>query len=397
MITKYSSEHICLVCESTDIVVFAEISQVPVHCNILWKTREEASQAPKGDIELGFCGGCGHIFNMSFDPDRVNYNEAYENSLHFSPRFQEYAEALATRLIDRHHLRGKDIVEIGCGDGTFLSMLCEFGGNCGVGFDPGCDGRKGTSKKHNNMTFISDVYSERYADHMGDLVCCRHVLEHIPDPREFLVQLNRRIRSERDTVVYFEVPNVMYTLQDAGIWDIIYEHCSYFSIPSFTRLFLETAFVPIDVSVAFGNQYLCLEASKKQGKKNGGWDFGDEIREIVKIVHSFAKQYEDKLDLWSSNLYRMMEDGKRMVLWGAGSKGVTFLNTLPRGAAIHHVVDINPRKHGMYVPGTGQQIVSPEQLAHIRPDVILVMNPLYTDEIGQQIARMKLDPEIMVA
>ena len=46
-------------------------------------------------------------------------------------------------------------------------------------------------------------------------------------------------------------------------------------------------------------------------------------------------------------------------------------------------MDINPRKQGMYVAGTGQQIVPPEFLKYYQPDVVIVMNPIYESEIRQ--------------
>ena len=52
-----------------------------------------------------------------------------------------------------------------------------------------------------------------------------------------------------------------------------------------------------------------------------------------------------------------------------------FLNTVTDGAEIEFVVDLTPRKQGMYVPGTGQLVVSPEQIREFRPDVVLCPHP----------------------
>ena len=66
----------------------------------------------------------------------MEYTQSYENSLHFSPGFQKFAADLADRLITRYNLRGKDVIDIGCGKGDFLKLICARGGNRGVGFDP---------------------------------------------------------------------------------------------------------------------------------------------------------------------------------------------------------------------------------------------------------------------
>lgn len=74
------------------------------------------------------------------------------------------------------------------------------------------------------------------------------------------------------------------------------------------------------------------------------------------------------------------------MVWGAGSKAVTFLNILKTQGLVEYVVDINPRKTSLFVPGTGQQIVQPEFLQQYKPDVIMIMNPIYRQEIAQDLA-----------
>ncbi|RMH01015.1 MAG: methyltransferase, partial [Chloroflexi bacterium] len=118
---------VCPVCGRGMLQVFARLEGVPVFCNVLWSSPEAARTAPRGDITLGFCGVCGHVANTSFEVERMAYTAVYENSLHFSPRFQQYAVELAERLISRYGLRGKQIVEIGAGQGDFLRLLCELG------------------------------------------------------------------------------------------------------------------------------------------------------------------------------------------------------------------------------------------------------------------------------
>ena len=84
-----------------------------------------------------------------------------------------------------------------------------------------------------------------------------------------------------------------------------------------------------------------------------------------------------------------------MALWGAGSKGVTFLNIADPAKAIGTVVDINPRKQNQHVALTGQKVVAPEALRGIKPDVIFVMNALYTKEIAATLERIGVKAELV--
>ena len=85
-----------------------------------------------------------------------------------------------------------------------------------------------------------------------------------------------------------------------------------------------------------------------------------------------------------------------VAVWGAGSKGVTFAN-LVGGDSIGCAVDVNPRKHGRFVPGTGHRVISPAELAERQPAAIVVMNPLYTSEITASARARGVAAEVLVA
>ncbi len=391
-----SQQSICPVCSATGIAVFVEILQMPAHCNLLWQTREQAIQAPRGDIRLGFCRDCGHIYNLAFKPELMRYNQAYENSLHFSPHFQSYAKSLAAQLIDRYDLHGKDIIEIGCGKGDFLRLLCELGGNRGMGFDPGyAPDQNGGMTTTEGITFIQDFYSEQYAQYNADFICCRHVLEHIQFPRDFLNGVRHSIGNRLSTIVFFEVPNVLFTLRDLGIWDLIYEHCSYFSSSSLSCLFTSCGFEVCDLNETYEGQFLCIEALPGEGSENHRQNSGNSFGKLASDVAIFGDKYRCKVEAWQDQLERMSRMGQRVVVWGGGSKGVTFFNTLKTHDQIEYVVDINPRKQGRYIAGTGQQIVAPEFLCNYQPDIIIVMNPIYQTEIKQIMGKLGTSADIV--
>lgn len=381
------------VCPESEVLPLIEMKQVPVHCNVLWPTREAALSAPRGDIRLGYFPSCGHTYNLDFDPSVMEYTQEYENSLHFSPRFQEYATALADGLIEKYDLHDKDIVEIGAGKGDFLIMLCAKTGNRGWGYDPSYVPEPGYTAP--NVTFVQDFYSEKYTHQRADLIVCRHVLEHIEDPDAFISQVRRAVGDQK-SVVFFEVPNSLWTLRQGGIWDIIYEHCSYFSPYSLAFLFRKHGFRVLAVNEVFGGQFLTIEAVPDDGE-SAARDYSDDLATLTSDAVAFATGYRAKREEWREVLGSMAAAGKRGVIWGAGSKGVTFLNALNTGEEILAVVDINPRKQGKYVAGTGQLIISPTELTALKPDFVIIMNGNYRDEIGRMLSEAGIETEILVA
>jgi len=248
----------CPACGSSSYATFADLPQMPVHVGVLWESAEAARASKRGDITLAYCAHCGFVGNRSFDASRVDYGLRYDNALHFSPTFRSYEHETAKRLIERYEIRAKRIAEIGCGSGHFLSLICEMGENTGIGFDPSYE--PGVTRLPDGVRILREFYSEEHAEHSADLVCCRHVLEHIPEPRAFLDMLRRSIEAEPNAIVYFEVPNAYLILRDLSVWDVIYEHCNYFSRTTLEALFRSSGFEILDSQEPYQAQFLSLEA-----------------------------------------------------------------------------------------------------------------------------------------
>jgi hypothetical protein len=389
----------CPVCGSAPTVDILSINSVPIFCNVQWPTKEEARCAPTGSIVLAMCRNCGHFFNRAFESDRITYSPNYENSLHFSPHFQAYAETLARDLVERFSLRNKTIVEIGSGRGDFLTLLCELGGNRGVGYDPGYFGADSTSRISSAVLFVNESYTTTTKPMPADLICARHTLEHIPDPLAFLRSLRQQTGADNpNTWLYFEVPNMLYTLRDGGVWDLIYEHCSYFSSLSLMRLFERSGFQVTRLAEAYDYQFLQIEALPAiDSVSMSRCEAPVALNDVVRLGNALSALFEQRVATMRGLLDKLSLERKRVAIWGAGSKGVTFLNIL--GATDHVVaaIDVNPRKQGKFVAGTGQEIVAPEKLSGLGIDAIIMMNRIYYGEIRSILGRLGVPAQLYAA
>jgi hypothetical protein len=390
-----SDKHLCLSCGSTDVSVFYEVQNVPVNSCILLSTEREALDFPRGDIVLGFCKLCGFISNLAFDPLKVIYSSAYEDQQSFSPTFNKFAQDLAKRLIEKYQLHNKTIIEIGCGKGDFLALLCELGTNSGVGIDPAHIKGRVLSKASDRLEFIADYYSQSYGNYQADFVCCRHTLEHISNVFEFVSEIRKSIGNRLDTAVFFEIPDVTRVLREQAFWDIYYEHCSYFSVGSIARLFRHCSFEVTDLGKDFDDQYLILEARPTLQLSNKKNVFEENVTKMASDVQYFATHCREKMAQWRDRIKRSNDSGKRVIVWGSGSKCVAFLTTLGIKDEVACIVDINPFRHGKFMPGTGKEIMSPQFLKECKPDLTIVMNPVYCQEIKQMIRGMNINTEVM--
>jgi len=375
----------CPVCDG-ELRRFLGPLEAPVFCNVLHASAAEARDAPRGTIELAICGRCAMVVNTAFDPGLAAYGGDYENALHFSAVFREYAERIAARLVERHRVRAGRVVEVGCGDGYFLELLCSLGGNAGLGYDPSVPAQSRRTDGGGELRIVPEYYGPLSASGEADLVCARHVLEHIAEPRPFVDTLRA---ASGGAVLYLEVPDAEFMLREHAFWDVIYEHCNYFCATSLRSLLGGRGYRVIATEHGFGGQYLEAEAAP-----DGEVAAPDraEVGELQRLAAGFEAARRAELRAWEERIAAI--EG-RIVLWGAGSKGVSLAAELPgAAAAIAAAVDINPRKQGRYLPGSGIVVVGPEDLRENPPDRVLAMNANYVEEIRAQLAKLGLEPEV---
>jgi hypothetical protein len=391
----------CPLCGSVELTDFLTLEQVPVSVGILWPTQSAAQAAPQGTIQLAFCRRCGFVYNRAFDPTQLLYKPGYEVSLHHSPRYRAFLAETASGLIERYNIRHETVLEVGCGKGVFLRLLCQLGNNNGFGFDPALLEEGEESIGNQKITWMRDYYTARYAHLPHALLCCRHVLNQLADPRQFLLDLRQVLGKQTDTVLYFELPNGEQIFQGAATWNVFYERASYFSTERLVQLFLDCGFDVLRAGPCYADgQYLSIEAKGRpvdemlvtpviDAKSN-------EIRPLPARLTGYASYLQSHIARWQEELMALQKAGRRIIGWGSGGQGITFLNLLQTGDQIAYVVDINPDRQGLFIPGTGQQVVAPEALRQELPNLVLITNATYADEIQHQVSEMGLQCEFLV-
>ena len=385
----------CPNCHTGTARVFHRISGVPVNSCVLLQTAKEARDFPRGSIDLAFCENCGFFFNRAFEQRLVEYSQRYEATQGFSPTFHAFQTDLASRLIACHDLHEKSLLEVGCGKGDFLSLLCELGGNTGIGFDPAYVPEPQSTKAKNRVQFVREFYSEKHSGHKVDFLCCKMTLEHIPEPLDFMRMIRRSLETSDHVTIFFMVPDATGILRDGAFEDIYYEHCSYFAPISLSRLFQRAEFTVLRVSQEYEGQYLTIEAVPAVSSPAEPSSHAKERARLVDYVARFPERCAAKRANWDRQLHALSQSAKKVVLWGSSSKAVSFLTTSGVPSAIDYVVDINPFRQGHFMPGTGQEIVSPAFLVDYGPDVVILMNPIYLREVAETLRTMNLSPQVV--
>ncbi|MCL4757110.1 MAG: methyltransferase domain-containing protein [Rhodocyclaceae bacterium] len=371
--------HACPVCGGEQLTEFVRQSGVPVHQNLVMSTREAARSVVRGDLSMMVCHDCGFVFNGSFDLSRMAYGSGYDNTQSCSPYFEAYLNDLAESLTARFGVRGGTIVEVGCGKGHFLRKLVSASPDqcMGFGFDPSYVGPE--TDLGGRLRFSRSYYDSRCAEVPADIVVCRHVIEHVPDPMALLRAVYSALRTSSHARVFFETPCVEWILRNQVVWDFFYEHCSLFSAQSLSTAFALAGFEVESVGHAFGGQYLWLEA--RVGEKTSVPVVARS--EMLALARAYETDEARMRSHWINRL-RFLKAAGPVALWGAGAKGVTIANLVdPDCTLIDCIVDINPNKQGCYLPGTGHPIIGPCQLDDAGVQSAILTNPNYRDEISR--------------
>ncbi|RME29125.1 MAG: methyltransferase domain-containing protein [Deltaproteobacteria bacterium] len=387
----------CPVC-AHPVEALASLGSVPVHVGLLWRSPDEARSCPRGDLDLVLCPACGHVANAAFDPTRLDYTGDYDNALHHSPRFLRWEAGLVADLATGL-APGATVVEVGCGDGRFLAQLCRRADLRGVGFEPGFNPvRADAGLDGADVTVVDDFATpEAVAAHAPALVVARHVLEHLPAPGDFLAGMAALAPGVR---VYLEVPDLDFALVRGALEDFMYEHCGYYTAVTLGAALRWAGFTVEKAESTFDGMFAAVTATTAGPAAGGTGGAGVPADPAVdpgelERIRSGIAAIEERIERLVAEFARRRRQGQRIVAWGGGARTVGLLNLVAEAAlAIDLVVDINPRKQGTFVTGTGHAIRAPSVLSTDPPDAVYVVNPAYRDEITEMLTELGVAADV---
>lgn len=260
------------------------------------------------------------------------------------------------------------ILDVGCNDGVFLSLLREHGWIHTSGLEP----TRNTAEvcRQRGFEVIEAPLTSRLAgdlvsrDGKWDCVVLRQVLEHIVDLHDFGHALSTLV--VEGGLLVIEVPDGRVNLQerDYGIWE---EHSNYFT-PDFLMSFLQNFGFEVQVSYESLFSSVCLSVIARRNS--------DEVsaNHVYVADKNLARRQNDVFDRWASEFsevkYRLRESirevaqGGPVILYGVGCRSTNFINIMEASEFIDVAVDSQQGKQGKYVPGTRLRIVSPEEYRH---------------------------------
>lgn len=321
---------------------------------------------PRLPLDFVRCLDCGHIFNASFEYQKVPYSQKpyqmFNGAVNWSRFLKDVQHKLLSHLVD-----GAVVVEIGHGDGSFLRALAEaHPSGRYVGFDPHGAMHPGDGSGR-GVEFRADLFdpARHLAELRPDLVVSRHVLEHLINPLGFLQGLSLATSLEGlGTLAYFEVPCIDRAVAFQRSADFYYEHSSQFTTDSFTRMLSRSVHRILEIGHGYGGEVIFGMV---------GLGVPSSTLQSVEAARQFRADVETARQTISAQLAALHKSGKRIAIWGGTGKSAAFIcrHGVDR-ERFPVVVDSDRAKVGTFVPGTGQEIRSRDWLLTHPVDVVVV-------------------------
>lgn len=147
------------------------------------------------ELQLRRCKQCGCLWADDARQDEATLVAAYKRvsdsyfeSTEDDARYLQFYRWLEQLL--KQHASGRTILDVGCGDGTFLSTLSDEWSKHGI--EPSLSGAQLARKRNLDVTCATlDTATETYD---VDLISALDVIEHVVDPHTFIESLKRHLR-----------------------------------------------------------------------------------------------------------------------------------------------------------------------------------------------------------
>ena len=207
----------------------------------------------------------------------------------------------------------------------------------------------------------------------ADLLLVRHILEHAHAPRAFVDALRHLVKP--GGYLLFEMPDCAKFVRACDYPFLWEEHITYFCAPTFAAF---VAAAGLELHDAIVHPYPLedsLLAIVRNAKPAAAPAVASADRDaLLAGGREFARRFPEVRDRLHALLVSWRKAGRRVALFGAGHLAAKFANLYDLGGLIDCVIDDNPHKQDLLMPGSHLPVKGSAELAVIGL-CLLTLNP----------------------
>jgi len=316
------------------------------------------------NLEVCQCSGCGLV---QLNNDHVPYYREVIRASAFSGEMKDFRTKQFEDFAKKYSLKGKKIIEIGCGSGEYLSVMQK----CGVETYGLEQKAESVQQCIMNGLKVSKGFVEnrdyKINEAPFDAFFTLSFLEHLPNPNETLQGIRNNLTDGGVGIV--EVPNFDMVLRKNLFSEFIRDHLFYFTEDTLNATLRQNGFEILECNEIW-HDYLLSAIVRKRGELNIA-PFYEHQKKLKAEIERYVGRFKDK----------------GVAIWGAGHQALTIISLTEMADKIRYVVDSATFKQGKYTPATHIPIVSPEMLDYDPVEAIIVISGSYSNEVSKIIRR----------
>lgn len=396
----------CRLCRSERLTTLFSLGNLYVS-NFVPESEVKAGylNCPRAPLEAVLCADCTLVQLRHTAPQELLYTRRYWFKSGGSVTNTRALKNLALDVQDRARLEAGDVVlDIGSNDGTLLRSYDV--GLTKVGVEPADN--LATQENYDGLTLIHDFWSEA-AWRRGapswplgtampaqpKAVTAAGMLYDLDDPLAFVTDVAKVLHP--DGLFVAQLTCLRQTVERNDLGNYCHEHLLYFSLRSLRELYDRARLDIVDVEQndVNGGSYRLWAVPKGQRRHVTAAGLerlaeAEEHEAVLRLDHpgSLNRHYQEMLTNAQETkalLLRAKAQGKRIVVYGASTKGNSILQFAGLDSTlIEAAADKDSEKWGKFTVGTGIPIVSPEAMRHMGPDLLVVLPHAFRREIMDQ-------------
>jgi C-methyltransferase-like protein/putative zinc binding protein/methyltransferase family protein len=347
-----------------------------------------------GPLELLWCPDSGLLqLAHSYDATEM-YGENYGYRSGLNQSMVRHLTQKIEHLEKVAELRPGDLVlDVGSNDATSLKAYTTKG-LTRIGIDP--TGAKFASFYLDDIILVPDFFSkevfEKRASKKANIVTSIAMFYDLEDPIAFARHVSAVLAPEG--IWHFEQSYMPSMLRLCSYDTICHEHVEYYSLGVVKRVLdaADMRIVDVQMNAINGGSFAVTATHKGAARKANApvvnWLLEQEQRMGLDTPRPY-RDFEERVYRHRHDFVRLLkvlrEDGKRIVGYGASTKGNVVLQFCGLGPDIvEAIAEVNSDKFGAFTPGTHIPIIPEAEARAMRPDYFLVLPWHFKDGILQR-------------
>jgi len=338
----------------------------------------------KCPLNLLYCKKCTLIQLSHIAPQELMYRRFYWYKSGVTKTMRNGLKELYLSSLKHIDLKKKDtVLDIGANDGTLLKYYKKNFTTIG------CEPAKNLTKslKKNCKFIINNFWSYKNLTKIikknnldkPKIITAIGMFYDLENPNKFIKDAALALHDDGIFIAQLMCLKSMIDKNDIG--NICHEHIEFYSLKSLKYLFENNGLeiFKIEENNINGGSYriYCRKFVNGSIKLNN--------ENIESMMKKFVKRAKINKNRMVSFLKKQKKQNKKILLYGASTKGNTLLQYYNLDSSIiPYASERSPEKWGKYTVGTGIKIVSEKEARNLNPDYFLVTPWGFIDEFRKR-------------